>query len=150
MDEDVFRAPTVFNFFPPHYQIPGENTCGVSGADACLGPEFNIQSTATSLARVNLAQEIVFHAMPTNANFRPMGTWLDETTLASLPADDPQTLVDTLNAAMMSGSMSSDMNSRLVSAVANVTDPDPFTQALKRAREAVYLIATSSQYNVGR
>jgi uncharacterized protein (DUF1800 family) len=150
MDEDVFRSPTVFNFFPPNYQIPGENTCGVSGADACLGPEFNIQSTATSLARVNLAQEIVFHAMPTNANFRPMGTWLDENTLASLPTDDPQTLVDSLNATMMYGSMSSDMNSRIVSAVADVTDPDPFTQALKRAREAVYLIATSSQYNVGR
>jgi len=150
MDEDVFRSPTVFNFFPPSYQIPGETTCGDSGADPCLGPEFNIQSTATSLARVNLAQEIVFHAMPTNANFRPAGTWLDEDALASLPTDDPQTLVDTLNATMMHGSMSDSMNARLVSAVTDVTDPDPFTQALERAREAVYLIATSAEYNVGR
>jgi len=150
MDEDVFRSPTVFNFFPPSYQIPGETTCGDSGADPCLGPEFNIQSTATSLARVNLAQEIVFHAMPTNANFRPAGTWLDEDALASLPTDDPQTLVDTLNATMMHGSMSDSMNARLVSAVTDVTDPDPFTQALERAREAVYLIATSSEYSVGR
>src|SRR5262249_8053301 len=40
MDEDVFRSPTVFNFFPPDYQIPGETSCGPSGMDLCLGPEF--------------------------------------------------------------------------------------------------------------
>ena len=150
MDEDVFRSPTVFNFFPPSFPIAGENTCGVSGTDPCLGPEFNIQSTSTSLARVNLAQEIVFHTMPTNANFRPTGTWLDEVTLAFLPTDDPQMLVDTLNSMMMYGSMTGDMNARLVSAVTDISDPDPFTQGLNRAREVVYLIATSSQYNVGR
>jgi uncharacterized protein (DUF1800 family) len=151
MDEDLFRSPTVFNFFPPGYAIPGELTCGSSGSDQCLGPEFNTQSTATSLARVNFAQEVVFHMMPTTANLdRPMGTWLDEGTLLTLPTDDPQTLVDTLNGQMMHGSMSGDMNARLVVAVTAVTDPDPQTQALKRAREAIYLIATSSQYNVER
>ena len=40
--------------------------------------------------------------------------------------------------------MTADMNARIVSAVAALTDP------LQRAREAVYLIATSSQYNVER
>jgi hypothetical protein len=150
MDEDVFRSPTVFNFFPPGYQIAGETTCGDSGTAPCLGPEFNIQSTATSLARVNFAQEVVFHAMPTNASTRPTGTWLDESTLMALPTDDPQTLVDTLNARMMHGSMSTDMNTRIVTAIAAINDPDPPTQALKRAREGVYLIATSSQFNVGR
>ena len=143
MDEDLFRSPTVFNFFPPSYPIPGENSCGASGIDQCLGPEFNIQDTATSLARVNFAYEVVFKQMPTNAN-RPLGTWLDQNTLTSLPTDDPQMLVDTLNTLMMHGSMSSDMNSRIVSAVSAVSGP------LARAREAVYLIATSSQYNVER
>jgi hypothetical protein len=103
------------------------------------------------LARVNFAQEVVFHMMPTTVNLdRPMGTWLDEGTLLTLPTDDPQTLVDTLNGQMMHGSMSGDMNARLVVAVTAVSDPDPQTQALKRAREAIYLIATSSQYNVER
>ena len=145
MDEDVYRSPTVFNFFPPSYVIAGENGCG----GPCLGPEFNIQSTATSLARVNLADEVVFHAMPTNAN-RPMGTWIDENTLLALPTDDPQALVDTLNGQMMHGAMTVDMNARIVSAVSAIVDPDPTTQALQQAREAVYLIATSSQYNVER
>lgn len=151
MDEDVYRSPTVFNFFPPGFQIAGENSCGASGTDPCLGPEFNIQSTATSLARVNVAQEIVFHQMPTNALTRPTGTWIDENTLITLNTpDDPQTLVNTLNGQMMHGTMTAAMNSRIVTAVQAVTDADPTTQALKRAREAVYLIATSSQYNVER
>jgi uncharacterized protein (DUF1800 family) len=149
MDQDVYRAPTVFNFFPPSYAIPGETSCAGSGTPQCLGPEFNIQSTATSLARVNFAQEVVFHQMPTNAD-RPMGTWLDENTLTSLPTDDPQVLVDTLNAQMMHGSMATNMNARLFNAVSAITDPDPTLQALNRAREAVYLIATSAEYNVER
>ena len=151
MDEDVYRSPTVFNFFPPGFQIAGENNCGASGTDPCLGPEFNIQSTATSLARINLAQEIVFHEMTTNALTRPTGTWIDENTLIALNTpDNPATLVATLNGQMMHGAMTQAMNDRIVTAVQAVTDPDPATQALKRAREAVYLIATSSQYNVER
>jgi len=149
MSEDVYRAPTVFNFFPPGNLIAGENSCGISGSDTCLGPEFNIQDTSTSLARVNLAYEIVFHQMPTNAN-RPLGTWIDQNTLATLGANDPQPLVDTLNSQMMHGSMGSDMNARIVGAVSAIMDADPNVQALKRAREAVYLIASSSEYNVGR
>jgi len=151
MDEDVYRSPTVFNFFPPSFQIAGENSCQASGTAPCLGPEFNIQSTATSLARVNVAEEIVFHQMPTSASTRPTGTWIDENTLIMLNTpDDPQMLVDTLNAQMMHGAMTAAMNARIVNAVSNITDPDPPTQALNRAREAVYLIATSSQYNVER
>jgi hypothetical protein len=88
--------------------------------------------------------------MPTSPPNRPMGTWIDENALLSLPTDDPQALVDTLNGQTMHGTMSTDMNSRIVSAVSGITDPDPTMQALKRAREAVYLIATSSEYNVGR
>jgi uncharacterized protein (DUF1800 family) len=149
MDEDVYRSPTVFNFFPPSYAIPGETSCGTSGTAQCLGPEFNIQSTATSLARLNFAQEVVFHQMLTNPD-RPRGTWLDENMLTALPTDDPQTLVDTLNAQMMHGSMATDMNARLVSTVSAITDANPTVQALKRAREAVYLIATSAEYNVER
>lgn len=151
MGEDVYRSPTVFNFFPPNYLIPGENTCGSSGTDACLGPEFTIQDTSSALARVNLAFEIVFHQMPTNAN-RPLGTWLDENTLTALglQADSPQALVDTLNAQMMHGSIASDMNARIVNAVSAIVDADPLAQALKQAREAVYLIASSSEYNVER
>jgi uncharacterized protein (DUF1800 family) len=148
MDEDVLRSPTVFNFFPPSYAIPGEVTCAAdSGQPQCLGPEFSIDSTATALARVNFAQVVVFHKMNADPT---RGTWINEDTLSALGDADPQVLVDNLNTRMMHGAMTPDMNARLVSAVSMVTDPDPTLQALARAREAVYLIATSSQYNVQR
>jgi len=148
-DEDLFRSPTVFNFFPPSFVIPGENTCGASGANPCLGPEFAIQSTSTSLSRINLVFEITFHQMPTNAN-RPTGTWIDENALLFLTTDPPQALVDALNTQMLHGAMSAGMSLRIANAVSSIVDPDPTVQALKRAREAAYLIATSSEYNVGR
>ena len=68
----------------------------------------------------------------------------------ALGANDPQSLVDTLNRQMMHGSMTTDMNARIVSAVSAITNADPNVQAINRAREAVYLIASSSEYNVGR
>ena len=148
MDENLFRSPTVFNFFPPDYVIPGETL---------LGPEFDIQSTATALARINFACDVVFHgAAPyTSCNIgtngdRPLGTWIDPNALHSLGGEDPQQIVDDLNTLMLHGSMTADMSSRIVSAVSAVTDPDPDVQALKRGREAVYLVATSSQYSVER
>jgi hypothetical protein len=79
-----------------------------------------------------------------------VGTWIDEGTLFTLGSNDPQPLVDTLNSQMMHGSMTSDMNARIVSAVSAITNADPTVQAINRAREAVYLIASSSEYNVGR
>lgn len=133
MDEDLFRSPTVFNFYPPDYQIPGES--GV------VGPEFAIQSTATALARINFAYEVVFQQMPTNAQDRPTGTWLDPAVLTALPAD-PAALVDYLSTLMLDGSMIPAAAARIVDAISGINDP------LARAREAVYLIATSAEFSV--
>lgn len=145
MDEDVFRSPTVFNFFPPDFEIPLE--------PGVLGPEFNIQSTSTALARINFACEVAFHGdapfpsgckMSTNAD-RPLGTWIDPAQLASLPTDTGA-LVDYLNNIMLHGQMTDSMRSTLIDDLNLPVYSDP----VSRAREAVYLIATSSQYLVER
>jgi uncharacterized protein (DUF1800 family) len=135
-DQELFRSPTVFNFFPQDYVIPGESL---------LGPEFEIQSTATALARINFAYEVVFHQMPTQARDRPMGTWLDLSSLDQF-GGDPQQIADYLNNLMLHGSMTADMNARIVSAVSEI----PADQVLAREQEAVYLVASSTQYCVER
>ncbi|PYR83090.1 MAG: hypothetical protein DMG19_20000, partial [Acidobacteria bacterium] len=61
-------------------------------------------------------------------------------------AGDPEGLVDALNTLMMSGEMSPEMRSAVITAVTAVTS----SNSLKRVRTAVYLIATSSQYQVER
>ena len=48
---------------------------------------------------------------------------------------------------MLHGTMSDDMRTSIVNAVNAV---QPSTDTLKRARQALYLVATSSQYQVQR
>jgi len=57
-------------------------------------------------------------------------------------------LVDTLSARLMHGSMSPAMNANIVATVNAITNANATTQALQRTQTAIYLIATSSQYQV--
>ena len=74
LQQDVFRAPSVFNFYPPNYEVPGE--------DGVLGPEFNILSSITALNRANFVNRVVMNAAGIPAapqNNRPLGTQIDLT-----------------------------------------------------------------------
>jgi len=55
-------------------------------------------------------------------------------------------LVDTLNTEMMHGTMSAQMKNTILTAVQAVAS----TNTLLRAQTAIYLVATSSQYQVQR
>jgi uncharacterized protein (DUF1800 family) len=136
MGMDVFRPPSVFSYFSPNSVVPGTN--GVRG------PEFGILSTSTALQRANFVNTIVFSTIATGAN-APAGSSLDLSALQA-QAGNPATLVDSLNALLLHGSMSPEMRSSIVGAVSAVAAANP----LKRARTAVYLVASSSQYQVER
>jgi hypothetical protein len=64
--------------------------------------------------------------------------------------DQVSALVDSLNNGMLHGTMSAGMKSDIVTAVKAVTISNPPTvnQQRKRVHTAIYLIATSSQYQV--
>jgi hypothetical protein len=78
----------------------------------------------------------------------PNGTKINLGDLQALAAADTTSnqLLDHLNTRMMHGTMSAQMKSTIMTAVNTVASTDP----LGRARAAVYLIATSSQYQVQR
>jgi hypothetical protein len=144
MAQVPFMSPTVFNFFPPGYVVPGT---------AMLGPEFAIMTTGTSIQRANFGNRFVFSNPPvvggtTNA---PNGTSLDYSDLAALAQADTSgnRLVEELNLRMLHGTMSDTMRSSILTAVLAVP---AVTQEnfLQRARQAVYLVATSSQFQVQR
>jgi hypothetical protein len=135
MRQDVFRSPSVYNFFPPDHVVAG---------DDLLGPEFAIYTTATAIARINLALDVVFKTMPTSTD-RPLGTWIDFTHWKPLGAD-PGRLVTVLDHLMLHGTMPSSMREVVVRAVRAIPASDP----LKRVRTAVYLVATSPYYLVER
>jgi hypothetical protein len=140
--QDVFRPPSVFNYYPPDYIVP------VSGIK---GPEFYLMNTSTSLRRANFGNTIVFNNIPattgTNTN-APNGTSIDLSEMQALAVADTSAvqLMDALNRKMMHGAMSAQMRSIITTAVLAVPSSNP----LLRARTAVYLVATSSQYQVQR
>ena len=134
MGMDVFRPPSVFSYFAPTTVVPG--TAGVRG------PEFGIFSTSTALRRINFVNTMVFSRIPVGTN-APAGTSIDLTPLLA-QAGNPTDLVETLNTRLLHGAMSSDMKNSIAGAVAKVVATNP----TKRVRTAVYLVLTSSQYQV--
>jgi len=129
MGQTALTPGSVFNFYAPTYVIPGTTT---------LGPEFQILTTATSLARANFVNTFVFGSLGTGAtvSFASYGT----------EASNPTALLATLNTLMLHGTMSATMQSNILTAMQAV--PAGATQALTQAQTAIYLIATSSEYQV--
>ena len=136
MSQDVFNAPSVFSFYPPTARVPGENA---------LGPQFAIFSSLTSLRRANFANRIIFSNIPVAAPNRPTGTAIDLSGWDAL-AGDPDQLIEALNQLLLHGSISDEMRESVRTAVQSVSISD----ARLRVRTALYLIATSSQYQVQR
>jgi len=147
MAQVPFLSPTVFNFYPPDYIIPGTSL---------NGPEFAIMNTGTSIARANFFNRMVFTnpAYSVSLPDSPNGTSFDASDLQALVIADPTNnlLLDELNNRMLHGQMSAEMRSTLQTAINayTVSNPPTAAQATNRVRQAVYLIATSSQYQVQR
>jgi uncharacterized protein (DUF1800 family) len=141
--QEIFKPTTVFSYFPQDYYAPPASA-------GLFGPEFAIMDASTSLKRANFVNTIVFSSIAINCStsqcYTPTGTSIDMTELQQL-APNSQNLVDRLNRLMLHGTMSDDMRTSIVGAVDAVT---PSTDTLKRARQALYLVATSSQYQVQR
>jgi uncharacterized protein (DUF1800 family) len=139
MAQTAFYSPTVFNYYSPDYQIPGT---------ALLGPEFSLMTTGTAIARANFANTMVFNRIAVNGVNVPVGTSFVYTDMQALAAADPtgNQLLDALNDKMMHGTMSAGMRSTILTAVTNIVATNP----LARAQQAVYLVTTSSQYQIQR
>ena len=134
----VFYAPSVFNYYPFDYIVPGTNL---------PGPEFGIQTSTTAVSRANVANSLLFTTTiaPDATVFGATGTQLN---LAAYQAAalDAGALADRMDANLMGGRMSAAMRSAIVTAV-NAASP---TDALARARAGLWLVMTSPQYQVQR
>jgi uncharacterized protein (DUF1800 family) len=131
MGESPMRPGSVFNFFPPNYIIPGTTM---------LGPEFDVQTTATALVRINFVNSFAFSNLGS-------GTTVSFTTWANM-ANNPSAMIDSLSALLLHGTLSAASKTAILTAVNAV--PAGTNQNLLRAETAIYLIASSSQYQVER
>jgi len=134
MSQDIFNSGSVFNFFPPDNLIP-QTTLN--------GPEFAIFNTNTSLARVNFINSAVYGGFNTTAklDFSPV-----------INAGTLDQMVAWLNNLLLHGTMSDSMKQSIVTAIGTITTATPpsTTDLTNQAKAAIYVVASSSQYQVQR
>ena len=146
LDQPVFQPPTVFSYYQPGYEVPGTKI---------LGPAFGILSTSTTLRRANDINTLVYTGVANNSSptaaspDRPRGTSIDIANLEAL-AGNPGDIADALNSLLLHGTMSTQMRNSIITAMNAINDVNVATRNQKRARVAVYLTATSSQYDIQR
>jgi uncharacterized protein (DUF1800 family) len=124
MGQNLFYAPSVFNYYSPLYRLPG-------GQPA---PEFQLVSSATALIRANSVYEMVTKKLGGGVDF----DLTPFTTLAGSPTD----LVEAVDHALLYGRLPAELKPVIAQAVGATSDP------LMRARNAIYLVATSPLYQV--
>ena len=134
--QNVLTSPTVFNFFSPDFVIPQNYfTLAPLPPPPVFGPEFALESPSTAVTRANFVSTVVFGSLRPSV----LATLNSYTSLASTPS----VLVDALNLRLMHGQMSQAMHDKIASTITT-----GYTQPLQRVQAAVYLILSSSQYQV--
>jgi uncharacterized protein (DUF1800 family) len=125
MKEEPFESPTVFNFYPPDNVISGTTL---------LGPEFRIFNSTTAISRINFVNDLAFGNLGST-------TKTDITSYVAL-APNPAELVDSISGVLTHGPLSDGARTTIITTVTNLTDNT------KRAQTALYLIGSSSQFQV--
>jgi len=124
LGEDLFDAPSVFSYFSPQYRIPG----------GLLGPEFQIYTTQTAVDRASMVSAILYGQIDkgTTVNLNPFVQRADSTDI----------LLSYISSNFLHGSISSALTQAATDAVNAATTP------LAKAQAALYVVLTSSEYQI--
>ncbi|WP_158285826.1 DUF1800 family protein [Caulobacter sp. D5] len=143
-----FRATSVFNFYPYDFPLP----LGAGEAS----PVSKLMTTSTMIARHNLAWDWTMAGEATRTEFKVQST-ITGSTAVELPwtewealAADEAKMLDRIDLVFLNGTMTSAQRAALSSAMAAVKNTDPAVQARKRAQVALYIVASSPQFQVDR
>jgi uncharacterized protein (DUF1800 family) len=157
LGQPVFNSPTVFNFYPPDFPLPG-------AADK-LAPQFGIENSNTTLGRINFANDLIFwwYNKGTGLAVDPkvpdaIGTRVDYAQWESL-ADKPADVVNRLDLLLTGGTTGQAQRDAVVAAMNTWTSADDswLTSAStlsnfkrERVKTAAYLLLASPNYQVQR
>jgi uncharacterized protein (DUF1800 family) len=122
-----FLSPSVFNFYPPNYQVPSTQL---------LGPEFKILNANTAISRTNFINDLIYGRVGPH-------TTTDISAYVNV-AGNVTNLLALVNTNIMHGEMPSDMYSTLF----NTLSSGVFTDNTSMAQAALYLVLSSNQFQV--
>ena len=141
--EHVFRPPSVFNFYPPDYPVPGTSL---------VGPAFGIHGANAALERLNYLTYLLDRGGSSASADVPgaVGTVVD---LSAFTADatDAAALVDRLSVLALGQALPAAPRDQVIQAVAWWTDKtDPTHWQTQRVKAAAYLVFGAPNYQVQR
>ncbi|MFT3954615.1 MAG: DUF1800 family protein [Piscinibacter sp.] len=141
--QHLFRPPSVFNFYPPDYPVPGKATL--------VGPQFGIHNANSALERLNFLTYLLYWGGSTASASVPgaFGTTVD-TTPFEADAADAGKLVDRLSVLATGGALPSGTRSRIVTAVEAFTSTNNANWQRERAKQAAYLVFATPAFQVQR
>ena len=135
LGQRVYSPPSVFNYYPAEYTIPGSSLAGA---------EFGIHNTASAVARSNLVYTLIYSGIAVNPTVpNAAGTRIDTALFQALSAT-PAAMVDEMNNLLLGGRLPAFARDVIVQSVAQV----PATNRVERARMALYLMASSYYFQV--
>lgn len=126
MGQDVFNAPSVFNYYPPNYRPAGQGF---------TAPEGKLVTSAATVAWQNFVFDAAYANLPTNT---PVST-----NDFGMAAGDPDQLAEALNQRLLGGAMSRALRSLLVQCIPQA-GADPGDQLSL----ALYIVCSSPELQV--
>ncbi len=142
MGQDIFSPPSVFSYFQPDFRI-------VVNGQPVVAPPAQLLTTSTIIQRMNLLNDLLFGNIQAGGDPNPTGGNGTTVQINLAPWDqlaaNPAQLVDRLNEALMHNSMSAQMRQAVINAVTSVQNNNRL-----RVQTAIYIIASSMQYQVQR
>ena len=124
LGQNLFFPPTVFSYFSPLYTLE----------DGTPAPEFQIYSTQTAATRANIVNTVIYGTLDKN-------TKLDYSEFLPF-ANDVPTLLDHIGYVFTHHSMSPGLEQAANNAANAAATP------LAKAQAALYIVLTSSEYQV--
>ena len=149
LGQSPFRAPSVFNFYPPDFPLPL--------SDGLLSPASKLMTTATVIARHNLVYDWTVNGdQASRAEYNPQtvitgatGTQPDWTSWEAF-GTNTDAMLDRIDLLVFNKTMTSAQRDALRTAATAITNATPAIQARKRAQVALYVALSSPQFQVDR
>ncbi len=141
--QHIFRSPSVFNYYPPDYPVPGTQL---------VGPAFGIHNANAALQRVNFANYLLFwNGSGPDANVpNALGTRVNLSAFTA-DADDAAKLVERLSLLALGEPLPTASRNAVIQAVSAYTQQNSGNDyRTSRVRQAAYLVFASPQYQVAR
>ena len=141
--QHVFRPPSVFNFFPPDYPVPGNATM--------VGPQFGIHNANSALERLNFLTYLLYWGGSTAEASVPgaFGTAVN-TVPYEADAADAAKLVDRLSVLATGAALPSTTRTQIITAVESFNASTSSTWQSERVKQAAYLVFATPAFQVQR